>query len=172
MKILRVLVAVALFAALGIAQQSKPQAPSGAAFDKLKTLAGHWQGPGTVDDPAWATPNSVSLTMRVVSQGNAVIHELKSANTWEVTMFYVDGDRLTLVHYCDFKNRPRLVARPSVDENKIEFDFVDMTGIDAPGHVTHAVFTIIDVNHHTESWTGEIPGQKPFHIVMDLKRVQ
>jgi hypothetical protein len=87
-------------------------------------------------------------------------------------MFYVDGDHLTLVHYCDFKNRVRMVAQPLRDDNRIRFHLVDMAGVDAPGHVTHAVFTMIDANHHTEDWTFAIPGKAPFHALMDLKRVQ
>jgi hypothetical protein len=155
------------------------QIPSAAApfdvqksFDTLKTLAGNWQGPVTADDPAWATDKPLEITMRVASQGNALIHELKGPRFPEVTMLYVDSDTLTLVHYCDYKNRTRMVARPSRGGNKIEFDLVEMAGIDAPGHVTHAVFTIIDANHHTEEWTFLIPGKKPVHAIMDLKRVK
>jgi len=151
-----------------------PAAPSDAqkSFDSLKALAGDWQGPVTVDNPDWATDKQMYITMRVASQGNALIHELREPSTPEVTMFYVDGDHLTLVHYCDYKNRPRMVARPSADGNKIEFDLVEMAGIDAPGHISHCVFTVIDADHHTEDWTFAMPGKKPFHAVMDLKRVQ
>lgn len=152
---------------------STPAAPSDAvrAFEALKKLAGSWQGPVTVDNPAWATDKPMDITVRVVSQGTAVIHELMVRGMPEVTMFYVDGDRLTLVHYCDFKNRVRMVAQPLKDDTRIEFELVEMAGIDAPGHVSHAVFVIKDANHHTEDWTFALPGQAPFHAVMDMKRV-
>ncbi len=110
--------------------------------------------------------------MQVASQGNALIHELMTQGTEEVTMFYMDSNKLMLTHYCDFPNRPRMVAQPSSDKNKIEFDFIDMSGMDAPGHVIHAVFTIIDINHHLEDWTFAIQGKKPFHAVMDLQRMK
>lgn len=176
MKALRFLLPFVLLAlcSAALAQSAgTPASPPDAqkSFDTLKTLAGDWQGPVTVDNPDWATDKQMDITMRVASQGNALIHELKEPGTPEVTIFYVDGDRLTLVHYCDYKNRPRMVARPSADGNKIEFNLVEMAGIDAPGHMTHCVFTIIDSNHHIEDWTFAIPGKKPFHAIMDLKRV-
>ena len=38
------------------------------------------------------------------------------------------------------------------------------------GHMHHAVFTIIDANHHTEDWTYMTPGDKPIHAHFDLQR--
>jgi hypothetical protein len=35
----------------------------------------------------------------------------------------------------------------------------------------HAVFTVIDSNHHTEDWTYMLPGDKPVHAHFDLQRV-
>ncbi len=34
----------------------------------------------------------------------------------------------------------------------------------------HAVFTIIDANHHFEDWTYMMPGDKPMHARFDLTR--
>jgi hypothetical protein len=36
----------------------------------------------------------------------------------------------------------------------------------------HAVFTIIDANHHTEEWTYMMPGDKPMHVRMELTRTK
>ncbi len=81
-------------------------------------------------------------------------------------------DRLLLTHYCDAGNRPRMVARTSPDGKTVEFDFLDLAGGNQHGHMYHAVFTIIDANHHTEDWTYMMPGDKPMHAHMDLKRAQ
>jgi hypothetical protein len=104
----------------------KPVARSDAqkGFDLMKTLAGTWQGAVTTDDPAWSTDKPMSVSIRVASHGNALIHELNTGGP-EVTVFYVDSDRLTLIHYCDFGNRPHLVARPSTDGKTVEFDLID-----------------------------------------------
>jgi phage tail protein X len=54
----------------------------------------------------------------------------------------------------------------------VEFDFLDLAGSTKYGHMQHAVFTVIDANHHTEDWTFMMPGDKPMHAHMDLQRVK
>ena len=151
------------------------------SFTQLKTLAGTWQGPVTATPPQQDWNNKpVHVSMRVTSRGNTLVHEMAEPGAQDdptrtdhpVTMFYLDGDRLLLTHYCDAGNRPRMAARVSPDGKTVEFDFVDVTGNLQYGHMQHAVFTIIDANHHTEDWTYLEPGDKPVHAHMDLKRVQ
>ncbi len=152
------------------------------SFVTMKTFAGTWQGPVTVDPPQadMSTDKPVQITMRVTSRGNALVHEMQEAGTpldatkydHPVTMFYVDGDQLTLIHYCDAGNRPRMTGKMSADGKKVEFDFVDFSGGNQYGHMYHAVFTSIDRDHHIEDWTYMMPGDKPLHAHMDLKRVQ
>ena len=118
------------------------------------------------------------ITLRVTSRGNALVHEMKESGTPDdparydhpVTMLYVDGKDLTLVHYCDAGNRPRMIARSSADGKKVEFDFADLSGGNQFGHMYHAVFTSIDENHHSEDWTYMMPGDKPMQVHMDLVR--
>jgi len=166
------------------AKTTDQTAPSAAqkSFDTLKTLAGSWNGLVTVfpPQPDWKGNPRLHVTMRVTSRANALVHEMQEAGTpldptkydHPVTMFYVDNDHLTLVHYCDAGNRPRMVARNSPDGKTIEFDFVDMSGGNKYGHMGHAVFTMIDANHHTEDWTYILPGDKPVRAHMDLRRAQ
>ena len=141
------------------------------SFDLMKTLAGSWKGPITTDNPAWSTDQPMPLSIRVASHGNALIHELNTGGP-EVTVFYLDSDRLTLLHYCDFGNRPHMVARPSADGKTVEFDLVDAPGSNQVGHVSHAVFTMMDANHHTEDWTLTLADGKLMHARADFKRVQ
>ena len=158
-------------------------AQSGAqkSFDQLKNLAGTWEGHvTTVPQQAGMSSDmdAVLVTMRVTSRGNALVHEMKAPGTPDdpsrydhpVTMFYLDGDRLLLTHYCDAGNRPRMVARSSPDGKTVEFDFVDVSGGNQYGHMDHAVFTEIDSNHHTEDWTYMMPGDKPVRAHLDLQR--
>ncbi len=151
------------------------------SFTEIKTLAGSWQGPVKVDppQPEMETGKPMQIVMRVTSRGNALVHEMKEAgptddptkNDHPVTMFYIDADRLLLTHYCDAGNRPRMAARPSPDGKTVEFDFLDVSGSTKFGHMQHAVFTIIDANHHIEEWTYMMPDDKPVHARMDLHRV-
>lgn len=164
-------------------QASRP-VPSDAqkSFTELKSLAGMWHGPVTVDPPQAEMKNGemMQISLRVTSRGNALVHEMgdltnqgdPTKHDHPVTMFYLDNDRLTLVHYCDAGNRPRMVARPSPDGKTVEFDFAHVSGSTQFGNMYHAVFTTIDANHHIEDWTFMMPGNKPLHARMDLTRVE
>lgn len=170
-------IVVVLLGAVAFAQSDAQK-----SFDKLKTLAGSWEGPVTVVPalPEMSSDKPIHVSLRVTSRGNAMVHEIQEAGTPEdptkydhpVTMFYLDGDRLDLIHYCDAGNRPRMVARNSADGKTVEFDFLDVSGGTEHGHMHHAVFTIVDANHHTEDWTYMMPGDKPLHAHFDLKRAQ
>ena len=151
------------------------------SFDQLKTLAGSWQGPVTIVPPQPEMGNELmEVTLRLTSRGNALVHEMKGAGKPDdptnydhpVTMFYLDGDRLLLTHYCDAGNRPRMTAKASADGKIVEFDFLDVAGGTENGHMHHAVFTLVDLNHHTEDWTYMMPGDKPVHAHMDLQRAK
>jgi hypothetical protein len=162
--------------------QSKATAPSDAqkSFTLLKSLAGTWQGPASTEPKMSDAIGPVLVTMRVTSRGNALAHEMKDAKASDdpnkfdhpLTTFYLENDRLLLTHYCDAGNRPRMVARTSPDGKKVEFDFLDVSGSTQHGHMQHAVFTVIDENHHTEDWTYLMPGDKPMHAHLDLQRTK
>lgn len=141
-----------------------------AAFETLKTLAGTWQGSITTDSPAWATDKPIPLSIRLASHGNALVHELDTGGP-EITVFYLEDGRLALIHYCDFGNRPHMVALPSTDKKTVEFNLAEFSGSDQMGHVSHGVFTIIDANHHVEDWTFMPTGSKPVHAHIDFRRV-
>lgn len=153
------------------------------SFDKIKSLAGEWEGAITVDPPdPQMVPDGTRghISMRITSRGNALVHEMQAAGTpldptkydHPVTMFYLNNDQLNLVHYCDAGNRPHMVARALGDGKKVEFDFVDLSGGNQFGHMYHAVFTFVDASHHLEDWTFLMPGDKPMHAHLDLQKVK
>ena len=168
------------FAQPGAGSGATPAAPSTAqkSFALMKSLAGTWQGP--VAMPGKAKPIEAKIWMRITSRGNALVHEMQQAGTptdptqydHPVTIFYVNGGHLKLVHYCDAGNRPQMVAHPSPDGKKLVFDFVHLSGGNQYGHMYHVVFTFINANHHTEDWTYLEPGDKPMRAHMDLHRVR
>src|SRR5882724_387292 len=148
------------------------------SFATMKTLAGEWEGPVTVPEmPEMSGGKPMHLSLRVTSRGNVLVHEFQEAGTpldatkydHPVTMLYVDADadRLTLVHYCDAGNRPRMIGKISPDRKTLEFDFADLSGSNKYGHMYHSVFNIIDANHHTEDWIYMTPGDKPVHAHVD-----
>jgi hypothetical protein len=157
-----------------------PQASAQLAFDRLKTLAGNWKGHAAMGpQPGMNAP--VRVSFRVTSGGAALMHEMVPEGRSDdpsrgdddpITMFYIDGDRLILTHYCDSgKNRPRMVGKLSPDGKTVEFDFLDVSGGTEYGHMHRAVFTI-DADHHTEDWTYMTPTDKPMQAHIDVMRAK
>src|SRR6202021_266354 len=104
------------------------------SFATMKTLAGGGEGPVAAPErPKRSGGKPMHLSMRVTSRGNTLVHEFQEAGTpldatkydHPVTMFYVDGDQLTLIHYCDAGNRPRMTGKMSSDSKKVEFELKD-----------------------------------------------
>jgi hypothetical protein len=165
-------------------QKAQPQTDAQKSFAILKSLAGTWEGPVKMDamshEHAKGAPDSVKVSLRVTSRGNALVHEMGDLNPTDdptkvdhpVTMFYLDDGKLVLTHFCDAGNRPRMAAKLSPDGKTLEFDFVDLSGSDKFGHMYHAVFSIIDDNHHIEKWVYQTPDGKFMGGEMDLQRVK
>jgi hypothetical protein len=169
------LVVLMSVSAVDFAQTDAPKSDAQRSFEKLKTVAGSWEGRVTTVPP---NPDmegkSVQLSLRVTSMGNAMVHEMTGAGRPDdpITMLYLDNDRLLLTHYCDAGNRPRMVGKMSPDGKTVEFEFLDVAGSIQYGHMHHAVFTMIDANHHTEDWTYMEPGDKPIRAHIDLQRTK
>jgi hypothetical protein len=175
---------------VGMDHSQKTAAPKSEAqvsFEAMKAaLAGEWEGPVGTDMPeamkkaVGATDmKPLHVTMRVTSRGNVLVHEMQEAGTQldsskydhPVTMLYLEGDKLNLIHYCDAGNRPHMVARVSPDGKTMEFDFAELSGSDRTGHMHHAKFTVIDADHHSEEWTYMLPNGVAIHATFELHRV-
>jgi hypothetical protein len=155
------------------AQKPVAQSDAQKSFDQLKTLAGSWEGHlTTVPQQADVEGKYALISLRVTSMGNALMHEIRIEGRMDdpITMLYLDGGRLLLTHYCDAGNRPRMAAKASPDGKTVEFGFLDVVGSTRYGNMHDAVFTVIDVNHHTEVWTWMDPEGKPVNARFDLQR--
>jgi hypothetical protein len=172
MKSLRLMLPVVL---LSLSTVAFAQSDAQKSFNNLKTLAGSWEGTvTTLPQQGEVQGKSVQISLRATSMGNALMHEMKVEGRPDdpITMLYLDSDRLLLTHYCDAGNRPRMVGMMTPDGKTVEFDFLDVAGGTQHGHMHHAVFTIVDANHHTEDWTYMMPGDKPVNAHFDLQRAK
>jgi hypothetical protein len=162
-------------AAIVFAQDSPTKsvsAPSDAkkAFEKLKTLTGSWQGV--------IMGISINFTIRAASSGTAILHEgQRDGNggdppNHEITMFYVEGDRLLSTHYCDAGNRSRFEGKMSSDGKTIEFSFLDVAGSTRGGYLKGMAFTIIDADHHKAELTFVMPDGKAIPLSGDFQRTK
>jgi hypothetical protein len=160
--------------ALSLSISAAAQSDTQKSFDKLKTLAGSWDGAvhaaGTPMDGA-----RTHVTFRVTSMGNTLMHEMKGDGPDDpITMITIDGDQLRLTHYCDAGNQPHMVGTASPDGKTFTFNFVDATNLlpAQGGHMQRAVITFIDADHHTELWEFAMADGKSMGGLIDLTRTK
>jgi hypothetical protein len=124
------------------------------SFEKLKSLAGTWEG-------KMSNGQAVRESYRVTANGSAVMSEIEGEHNM-VTMFHLDGDRLLMTHYCGAGNQPRMKAVPVADGNSVAFDFLDATNLADPeaGHMHRAMFTLVDSKHLNEEWVWKKDGKE------------
>jgi hypothetical protein len=95
------------------------------ALDRLKALAGEWQGTMmTKDGPPAA------VRYEVVSGGHTVMERLFPGTDHEmISMYHLDGDRLVLTHFCAMGNQPRMqLERGTAQE--LTFTFAGGSNLD------------------------------------------
>jgi len=133
-----------------------PAGPAAAAFHRLQSLAGEWQG---TDDHGMEAHSEFKL-----GAGRTVVIETLSAMHMEpmLTLYSLDGDSINLAHYCPTNNQPRMRATPSSDPVKVlifEFTGAGNLADEATGHQHRLVMRFDDDNHITESWTWRANGK-------------
>lgn len=137
----------ALFSTVGEAQRQTIDTQ--AAFARLKTLAGEWEGSS-------ADMGKVRLTFEVVAGGTAILErETGEKMPTMLTMYHLDGNRLLLTHYCMAGNQPRMQAKSFNDKTgELAFDFVDATNLVNPaaGHMHAVKIQFVDANTLTSAW--------------------
>ena len=142
-----VLLAVVVFA------NSPARAGNGAAaFEQLKSLAGHWEA-----QPAGE--NKATLDLELTAGGTALIerlHTMEGGKAVEmITLYYLDGDQLKLTHYCMAGNQPTMRASYAPGTKTLTFEFENATNLKTinDGHMHHAIYTFLDNDHFKTAWT-------------------
>jgi hypothetical protein len=129
---------------------------SEAAFNKLLSLAGEWEGK---DEHGTAAKTN----FQVLATKTAVMETLSPSGMDEmVTLYSLDNDGIALVHYCPTNNQPRMRVVPQSDDIKeLSFDFQGAGNLKSPstGHQHHLVLRFIDDNHIAEAWTWRQDGK-------------
>jgi len=165
---------IALTARIGRSDSPAPAPPvdsaAVSAFERFKALAGEWEGKST---KGWTD----RVRYRVIAAGSVVEGTSFDAHPGETmaTMYYLDGDRLLLTHYCVAKNQPRLVASSfAADEKSITFTFLDGTNLRSrdQGHMDKVVYRFHDPDHFTSRWTWYQDGQERWMEEIEHRRVR
>jgi len=136
-------------------------AQSGTFFEKLKGLAGEWEGQ-TPGEP------SVKASYLVVSNGSAVLETVQpAAEPSMITVYHMDKDALRMTHYCGSQNQPRMKAISVSPDGKVaSFELTDITNLAKPtdGHMKNLEITFLDLDHIIQKWTWVENGQKRDYV--------
>jgi hypothetical protein len=142
-----------LVLSMGIMVMPNPAGGSGAeAFEKLKSLVGHWETDKT-------NTNKATLDLELTSGGTAVLEKFHMVDNGKpvemTTLYYLDGDQVKLTHYCMAGNQPTMKGSYAPETKTITFDLVSISNLKSSddGHMHHAVYTFIDNDHFKTTWT-------------------
>ena len=151
---------VASLVALTLASASLTRAgdvDAKAAFQRLKTLVGDWEGRGD-------QPNGfpVKAEFRLSGAGSVVTERLFPGTEHEMmTVYYLDGNDLVLTHYCAGANQPHMKLVAGGADGALKFDFVSGTNLDPQktSHMHEAVFTSIAPDKYEATWSSFAEGK-------------
>lgn len=123
--------------------------PARAAFEKLKTLDGQWEGDSSGQPP-------VNVTYRLASNGSVVLEDLFPGTSHEmITMYHLDGDGVAATHYCAMGNQPRMRLNPQTSSaTELHFDFAGGTNFspETDVHVHSGVIRFVSADRIESTW--------------------
>jgi len=144
---------------------------SAPAFERIRGLAGKWSGEISMGEEK----HPAEVEYRVTAAGSAVEEVLFRGTPNEmVTMYYRDGPRLLLTHYCAAGNQPTMVLAPGDDGNLLHFDFVRATNFRSPadGHMHEADFDLSVPDRVRATWTYYEAGKAGHAATIEMRRVK
>jgi hypothetical protein len=157
---------------LGLCGVSWAQTKESAAFDRLVSLSGDWEGTFV-----WSGARSSSgkMTAQYYATGNrsAWVENLTVDGPPSMTsVYHLDGSDLRMTHFCAAQNQPRLKAS-AVDlaNGQITFSFVDITNLKSPtaGHVQGLDVRFLAPDHITLRFRFVGDGKDSDELI-DLRR--
>lgn len=137
-----------------------------AAFERLKALAGDWEGHVTTPD---GPPARVEF--RLAGNGSALVERLFPGTTHEmVSVYHLAGSDLVLTHYCAMANQPRMKLVAGGRDGDLVFDFAGGDNVD-PKITTHmhgGRFSVKGVDVYEADWSivseGKLAGNNRFFM--------
>jgi reactive intermediate/imine deaminase len=150
----------ARFEVQGVAVRNAPRttdsgAGPGAAWERLKALAGDWEGRHT-------DGTTTRVSYRLVSDGTALMETADAPDSSQmVTVYHPDGDGVLMTHYCSMGNQPRMRARGLV-EGRLDFAFVDAANLKSPEDrvMSRLVLGFPASDRLVQEWTSRAAGRQ------------
>jgi len=154
----------------GMAEMKETQYSGSKEFERMKTLAGAWEGSTVMGKEE----QKVRVEYRLTGGGSAIVETISPNTPHEmVTVYYDDNGKLTMTHYCALRNQPRMAIK-SAGEKELVFDFIGGSNIDPKKDAHMHALTIIfeDNDRITEKWTLFEEGKEKGATTFTLNRVK
>lgn len=88
-----------------------------------------------------------------------------------ITMYYLEGDELMLVHYCSAGNQPRMQLETPRDASELSFRCLGGTNMtEDDSHMHWVRLGIVDADHLKGSWNSMKAGKMEWVAEADLVR--
>jgi hypothetical protein len=140
-----------------------------AAFERLKSLAGTWEG-RVVDEAAGP---AARVHYRVASNGSVVMETQFPGTEHEmISMYHMEGDDLVITHYCAMANQPRMRFDGKASAaDRLVFAFDGGAGFDPAkdAHVHSGIVWFKGEALHSE-WAVWQDGKESTHNRFFMKR--
>ena len=171
----RIVAGLVVAAVLGGCQSGPAARPTegmsaDAAFEKIKGLAGRWNGTGTHEEAVEA-----STVFELTSGGSVVKETMFPGSKHEmINMYSIDRGAVAMTHYCAMGNQPHL-RLTSVKGNQYDFEFVSGGNLATrdEAHMDSMVMTMDGPDHITSVWTSWADGKATGdNAKFDLRRVK
>ena len=151
------------FAQNSYSGETKPAAKAPPEFEAIKSLQGHW----TAEVDMNGQKETVKAIYKPTSGGSAVESTIYAGSPKEmVSMYFLDGSKLMMTHYCMLGNQPRMKLTQFIPGKSLKFEMADATGMATPNDPHMGGLTVIlkDKDHMTEEWVMFSPdGKKEAH---------
>src|SRR3954470_21309091 len=155
---------------LNAAEPNTPK-PASPEFERMKTLVGTWTGKTDMGQG----PIDMTVRYRLLAAGSVLEERVFEGTPNEmVTMYYDQGGKLALTHYCMLGNRPAMALKAS-DAKSLTFDFDGACcTIDAKkeSHMHGLTLRFDDQDTITSSCQSIMDGKEMSAHPVTLKRVK
>ncbi len=150
-------------------QGHKPYVGS-SALERMKRLAGNWEGTGDFGQGSQKIKASYKLT----SAGSTIVETFHVGSPHEMISVYHDdkNKKLTMTHYCSVANQPKLALK-GYENDKLTMDLLANSEIDVAKdeHIHAATIQFNGEDSMTHNWTSYKDGKQAQVVKIVFKRV-
>ena len=150
-----------------------------AVFDRLKSLAGTWEGTPEAQGEIEAGEHEnakVKHVFEVSAAGTVVMETMGPGTDHEmINMYHLDGNDLVLTHYCAGGNQPTMrLDREASTAHNLVFNFTGGTNFDpaVDTHIHAAEIALHDEDAMISSWKPYVGGKQAGTMTFHLARAE